>query len=319
VMPVVPMFHVNAWGLPFVAPIAGAELVLPGPHLDPASLIAAIEQDRVTVTAGVPTVWLALLQALDQDPGRHDLSSVRSVLVGGSAAPQSLIRDLEDRHGLTVVHAWGMTEMTPVGTLSRVPPGREATREEELRLRATQGRAVSLVEVRARGEDGLVPWDGASMGELEVRGPCVASSYAWATDPDDHFTDDGWFRTGDIVAIDPEGFIRITDRAKDLVKSGGEWISSVDLENALMGHPDVAEACVIAVPHAKWGERPIAVVVLKPGRDPGPDALGAHLRGRFPGWWLPDVIEVVDAIPRTATGKFLKSALRERFRDRLLA
>jgi fatty-acyl-CoA synthase len=314
VMPVVPMFHVNAWGLPFTSALVGAGQVLPGPQVDPASLLAAVAAERVTVAAAVPTLWLGVLAALDARADAHDVSSLRSVIVGGSAAPPVLIEGLE-RHGLRALHAWGMTEMTPVGTVSRVPPGLPVASEEALRIRAKQGRAMPLVEVRARGEAGLVPWDGAAMGELEVRGPAVAGSY-FAVDAPDRFTPDGWFRTGDIVTIDPRGFVEITDRDKDLVKSGGEWISSVALENALMGHPAVAEAAVVAVPDPRWGERPLAVVALRDGREASAEELVEHLRPGFPRWWLPDGVEFVDAIPRTATGKFKKADLRERFADR---
>jgi fatty-acyl-CoA synthase len=314
VMPVVPMFHVNAWGLPFTCAMAGARQVLPGPRLDAASLLAAIAEEGVTVTAGVPTVWLALLAALDADPGAHDVSTLRCVIVGGSAVPRALMEGLERRHGIPMLHAWGMTEMTPVGTVSRLPPDCAADPEEErYRIREAQGRPVPFVEIRSRGDKGLVPMDGAAMGELEVRGPAVAAQYFGHDGPDDRFTGDGWFRTGDIVTIDERQNVRITDREKDLVKSGGEWISSVALENTLMGHPDVAEAAVIAVPDPKWGERPLAVVVPRDGASPTPEELVDHLRPSFPSWCLPDAVEFVDAIPRTATGKFKKADLRARF------
>ncbi|MEZ0285754.1 MAG: long-chain fatty acid--CoA ligase [Thermoleophilia bacterium] len=317
VMPVVPMFHVNAWGLPFTCAMAGARQVLPGPRLDAASLLAAIAEEGVTVTAGVPTVWLALLAALDAEPGAHDVSTLRCVIVGGSAAPRALMEGLERRHGVPLLHAWGMTEMTPVGTVSRLPPDCAGDSEEErYRVREAQGRPVPFVEIRARGDEGLVPLDGAAMGELEVRGPAVAAQYFGHDGPNDRFTDDGWFRTGDIVTIDERQNVRITDREKDLVKSGGEWISSVALENALMGHPDVAEAAVIAVPDTKWGERPLAVVVPRDGASPTPEELIDHLRPSFASWWLPDAVEFVDAVPRTATGKFKKDELRARFGSR---
>ena len=317
VMPVVPMFHVNAWGLPFTCAMAGARQVLPGPRLDAASLLAAIAEEGVTVTAGVPTVWLALLAALDAEPGAHDVSTLRCVIVGGSAAPRALMEGLERRHGVPVLHAWGMTEMTPVGTVSRLPPDCAGDPEEErYRVREAQGRPVPFVEIRARGDEGLVPLDGAAMGELEVRGPAVAAQYFGHDGPNDRFTDDGWFRTGDIVTIDERQNVRITDREKDLVKSGGEWISSVALENALMGHPDVAEAAVIAVPDTKWGERPLAVVVPRDGASPTPEELIDHLRPSFASWWLPDAVEFVNAVPRTATGKFKKAELRARFGSR---
>ena len=317
VMPVVPMFHVNAWGLPFTCAMAGARQVLPGPRLDAPSLLAAIAEEGVTVTAGVPTVWLALLAALDADPGAHDVSTLRCVIVGGSAAPRALMEGLERRHGIPMLHAWGMTEMTPVGTVSRLPPDcADAPEEERYRVREAQGRPVPFVELRARGDEGLVPLDGAAMGELEVRGPSVAAQYFGHDGPSDRFTDDGWFRTGDIVTIDERHNVRITDREKDLVKSGGEWISSVALENALMGHADVAEAAVIAVPDTRWGERPLAVVVPRDGASPTAEELIDHLRPSFPSWWIPDGVEFVDALPRTATGKFKKAELRTRFAGR---
>jgi fatty-acyl-CoA synthase len=313
VMPVVPMFHVNAWGLPFTCAMTGTRLVLPGPKLDPASLIAAIEEEGVTIAAGVPTVWLALLAALDADPDAHDVSTLRSVIVGGSAAPAAMIEGFQSRHGVPVLHAWGLTETAPVGTVSRLPPDlADAPPGERASVLTAQGRPVPFVELRLRGDEGPVRHDGAGMGELEVRGPFVAAGYFGGAGVD-RFTDDGWFRTGDIATVDARQIMRITDRDKDLVKSGGEWISSVALENALMGHPDVAEAAVIAVPDPKWQERPLAVVVLRDGASRAPDELIEHLRPSFPKWWLPDAVEFVDALPRTATGKFKKAELRERF------
>jgi fatty-acyl-CoA synthase len=316
VLPVVPMFHANAWGLPFTAVMVGARLVFPGPYLDPASLLDLLQAERVTFTAGVPTIWMGILQALDSQPGAFDLSSLRTMVVGGSAAPQSMIEAFERRHGLRIVHAWGMTETTPLGSVAQ-PTSEIAARPEaeQFAFRAKQGRPAPLVEIRARGGDGLVPWDGRTMGELEVRGPWVASAYYGEAGRDERFLDDGWFRTGDIVTIDEQGAIAIQDRAKDLIKSGGEWISSVALENALMGHPAIAEAAVIPVRHAKWGERPLAVVVLRPGASATADDLRAHLAGHVARWWLPDAVEFVDAIPKTSVGKFMKSALRQRFAE----
>jgi fatty-acyl-CoA synthase len=314
VLPVVPMFHANAWGLPYTAALVGASLVLPGPHLDAASLLELFERERVTWSAGVPTVWLGLLQALDASPGRWDLSSLRGLGVGGAAPPPSMIRGFQERHGIPVCHGWGMTEMSPVGSIAALPAAlADASAEERLAYVARQGRPVPFVEIRARGDDGLVPWDGETLGELEVRGPWVAASYLDCPEGASRFTDDGWFRTGDVVTIDRDGTITVADRSKDLIKSGGEWISSVALENALMGHPAVAEAAVIAVPDARWQERPLAAVVLRAGMTATPDELRAFLAPQFPAWWLPDRYEPVDAIPRTSVGKFLKSALRERF------
>ena len=315
-LPVVPMFHVNAWGTPFTAAMVGAKLVFPGPHLDPKNLLALMAQERVTVAAGVPTVWLAVLDELDRAPQARDLSSVRALVVGGSAAPQAMIEAFHHRHRIEVVHAWGMTEMTPIGTVCRLKPPLAALPEgQRWSIRATQGLPVPLVEIRAMNEQGVVPWDGKSMGELHVRGPWIASAYFENPQEADKFTMDGWFRTGDVVTIDPEGYVRITDRSKDLIKSGGEWISSVDLENALMGHPAVREAAVVAVPHPKWGERPVAAVVLREGAHVSPEELRAYLEPRFARFWLPDAYLFVPQIPRTATGKFLKSAVRESLKD----
>ena len=314
VLPVVPMFHANAWGLPYAAVMLGAKLVMPGPYLDPPSLVELCERERVTVTAGVPTVWMGVLQLLEASPARYDLSTIRAMYVGGSAVPQAVIERFEKGYGLKIIHAWGMTEMSPVGTVCHVPP-HLAGEDAHFRERARQGRPAPLVEIRARNENGLVPWDGATMGELEVRGPWVASAYFGRDDCGDQFTDDGWFRTGDIVTIDERSMITIQDRAKDLIKSGGEWISSVALECALMGHPAVAEAAVVPVPSMKWSERPLAAVVLKPGASATPDELRAFLGPQFPKFWLPDAFEFIDAIPRTSAGKFQKSVLRERFKD----
>jgi fatty-acyl-CoA synthase len=314
VMPVVPMFHANAWGLPFMAVLTGAKQVLPGALLDADSLLDLLERERVTFTAGVPTIWLGLLQRLDESPGARDLGALRALVIGGSAAPRALIEGFQERHGLTVVHAWGMTELTPIGTVSRVPSDlRDAPAEARYAIRAKQGTPVPLVEARVRIGDEEVPHDGETMGELEVRGPSVARAYYASEEASDRFTDDGWFRTGDVATLDGRGYVEIRDRAKDLIKSGGEWISSVALENALMGHVAVAEAAVIAVPDERWGERPLAVVVLKDGASATPDELREHLEAGFARFQLPDRFELVDEIPKTAAGKFRKAALRERF------
>lgn len=316
VLPIVPMFHVNAWGLPFTGVLFGSGLVLPGPHLDGASVLDLIVRERVSVTAGVPTVWLSMLQELDRAPGTHDLSALRMIAIGGSAAPPALIQAYQERHGLCIVHAWGMTEVTPLGTVCLLPDAlREAPLDEQVRYRARQGKPIPLVETRVMADGEERPWDGASMGELEVRGPWVAGQYFNHDGPDDRFSPDGWFRTGDVAVIHPDGCVELTDRAKDLVKSGGEWISSVALENALMGHAAVAEAAVIAVPHPKWDERPLAVVALRPGTSASPDELRAYLGTRFAKWWVPDEVRFVDAIPRTSVGKFRKSVLRDTYRE----
>jgi fatty-acyl-CoA synthase len=312
VLPVVPMFHAFGWGLPYAATLTGAGLVLPGPHLDPESILDLLAGQGVTMTAGVPSAWLPMLAALDAEPRRWDLSKLGRLVVGGSAVPQSMIEGY-DRHGLEILQAWGMTEMSPLGTACHVPVDLEELPEaERTAYRARQGTAVPLVDIRARNDEGEIPWDDATMGELEVRGPCVASGYHGGEGAD-KFTEDGWFQTGDVVTIDERGCIKICDRSKDLVKSGGEWISSVDLENALMGHPSVAEAAVIAIPDERWGERPLAAVVLEEGAEADVDALRDHLAGQFAKWQLPESFEFVEAIPRTATGKWKKTELRERF------
>jgi fatty-acyl-CoA synthase len=313
ILPVVPMFHVNAWGLPYTAALTGASLVLPGPRLDPISLLDLLADERVTYSAGVPTVFMAVLQALDAEPERWNLEALRSINLGGAPVPTSLL-DGFDRHGLTLVQGWGMTETSPLGAVSNLPAHMEsAERADQLEYRARQGTPIPLIEIRARGDDGvLIPWDDVSLGELEIRGPWVAASYHRGTGSDS-FTEDGWFRTGDVVRINAHGCMRICDRSKDLVKSGGEWISSVDLENRLMTHGAVAEAAVIAIPDERWGERPLAAVVVRDGMRVSPEELREHLSSGFPKWQLPDRIEFIGAIPRTATGKFKKTALREQF------
>jgi fatty-acyl-CoA synthase len=315
-MPVVPMFHANAWGMPFTATMVGAKMVMPGPHLDPASIVDLFHRERVTITGGVPTIWMGVLQYLDANPGAFDLSSIRAMYVGGSAVPRALIAAFQQRYGLTIIQAWGMTELAPLGTTGHIPAAlADATDDDKFDFRAKQGRPSPFVEIRARNEDGLVPWDGTTMGELEVRGPWIARSYYNRPDSADRFTDDGWFRTGDIATIAADSTIQIQDRSKDLIKSGGEWISSVALECALMGHPAVAEAAVIPVASAKWIERPLAAVVLKPGATASPQELKAFLAPQFAKFWLPDDFAFIDAIPRTSAGKFKKSELRERFKD----
>ena len=313
VLPVVPMFHANAWGIPYTATMMGASLVLPGPKLDAESVLDLLADEKVSLTAGVPTVWMAMLGAIEAEPDRWDLSSLRRLLVGGSAVPRSMIEGYQ-KHGLTIVQGWGMTETSPLASTQIVPPELDdVSAEEQFEYRARQGIPAPFVEIRARGDDGeLIPWDDQAMGELEVRGPWVAAAYFQGTGAE-KFTEDGWFQTGDVVKIDARGSIRITDRAKDLVKSGGEWISSVDMENLLMGHLAVAEAAVIAVPDEKWGERPMAVVVLKDDAETTADDLREHLSSHFAKWQLPERVEFIDEIPRTATGKFKKTALREQF------
>ncbi len=315
VLPVVPMFHANAWGIPFVATLTGAKQVFPGPFLDPESLLDEFEQEKVTLSAGVPTIWLGILAALEKQPERWKLAKNLRLPVGGSAVPEAMLRNM-DIFGITVIQAWGMTEMTPLGTFGRLSAElQDASLDEQYAMRALQGRPVPFTDARIMGDDGEIPWDGKSMGELEVRGAWVASEYYNAPEGAGRFTDDGWFRTGDIVTIEPSGYVKIQDRSKDVIKSGGEWISSVDLENALMGHPAVAEAAVIAIPDPKWQERPLGIVVLKEGRTATQEELIEFIAPKFAKWWLPDTIEFIDTIPRTATGKFLKMALRDRFKN----
>jgi acyl-CoA synthetase (AMP-forming)/AMP-acid ligase II len=314
IMPVVPMFHANAWGYPYLATMQGAKLVYPGPHLDPESLLDNMHQEKVQWAAGVPTIWMGILRLLDENPGRWDLSSMKAMLVGGSAVPRAMIAAYEARHGLRIVQGWGMTETSPVASTAALP-GELQDADDDTRwdFQATAGIPLAFVEIRARVGDDEVPWDGEAMGELEVRGPWVAASYYDAPESADRWTADGWFRTGDIVSIHPRGFILIKDRSKDVIKSGGEWISSVDLENALMAHPAVAEAAVIAIPDEKWAERPLAAVVLNEGAAASADELREFLAPQFAKWWLPDRFEFVAEIPKTSVGKFRKTALREQF------
>jgi fatty-acyl-CoA synthase len=312
-VPVVPMFHVMAWGLPFTAVMVGCKLVLPGPHLDAVSLLDLYEGEQATKSAGVPTIWMGILQALQKEPTRWKLQPMEMV-VGGSAAPEGLIRAF-DPFGLSVLHAWGMTETSPLGTVSRVRRSHSKSADERYSYRAKQGIPNPLVEVRAVSEGGTVDWDSKTMGELQVRGPWVAGSYYRLESERDKWTDDGWFRTGDVVTIDQGGYVKITDRTKDLIKSGGEWISSVDLENALMAHPAVKEAAVIAVAHPKWDERPVAVIVAKEGMEVSPEQLREHLEPQVAKWWLPDGYVFVAEIPRTSTGKFLKAQLRDQYKN----
>jgi len=315
-MPVVPMFHVLAWGTPFATVMLGTKLVFPGPHLQPRDLAELIQAEKVTLTAGVPTLWLGLLGLLEKE--HYDMSSLRGMIVGGAAAPQSMIEAFEKKHGLNVMHAWGMTEMSPLGTVSRLKSYQQGLSESErFAIRAKQGTAVPGVEIRAVDESGKeIPWDGRAFGELQVKGPWIISSYYSDERSADSFMD-GWFRTGDVVTIDPEGFVQIVDRTKDLVKSGGEWISSQDLENAIMAHPKVLEAAVIAVPHPKWQERPLACVVPKPDyKDTLTKAeIYDHLRGRFDKLYLPDDIVFIEAVPKTSVGKFDKKVLRVQYKD----
>ena len=314
VVAVVPMFHASAWGLPFACTMVGCKQIYPGPHLDPVSLLDLFERENVTLAAGVPTIWLGILDALEKNPGRWKLRDGIRMVVGGSAAPEGMIRAM-DKFGLRVVHAWGMTETSPLGTVSHAPP--EVTDEDErYAYRAKQGIPSPLIELRAVADAGEVPRDGKTPGELQVRGAWVAASYhELPEETERRWTKDGWFKTGDVVTLDSRGYVKITDRTKDLIKSGGEWISSVELENLLMGHPGVKEAAVVAVPHPKWAERPLAVVVKKDAAELTADELKSYLATKVAKWAVPEAYVFVDAIPRTSAGKFLKSELRERYKN----
>ncbi|HET6729537.1 MAG TPA: long-chain fatty acid--CoA ligase, partial [Jiangellaceae bacterium] len=316
VLPVVPMFHANAWGLAHAAVAAGASLVMPGPDLSPTAVADLIESERITVAAGVPTIWMGVLPEL---AGR-DTSSLRSIVCGGSAVPKALSEAYRAATGLPILQAWGMTETSPVGALCHLKSTLERDLDEEGRadLRTSVGQPAVGVEARLGRPDTdspgrPLPWNGSSAGELQVRGPWIAAGYYDDPRSAESFTDDGWLRTGDVATIDPHGYIRLVDRAKDVIKSGGEWISSVELENELMAHPQVAEAAVVGVPDARWGERPVACVVLRSGVDATEDTtadLLAHLEPRVPKWWLPDAVVYLDSIPKTSVGKFSKKDLR---------
>jgi fatty-acyl-CoA synthase len=312
-LPVVPMFHANGWGIPFVAPMAGASLVMPGPRLDGASLYELMEDERVTTTAGVPTVWLGLLQYLERNG--LTLHHLKRVLIGGAAVPRSMIEAFENR-GIAVTHAWGMTEMSPSGSMSAIkPPLDELPRARQIDALCKQGYPLFGVEMKITDDKGRErPRDGKSVGRLKVKGPAVARGY-FKSRSSEAFDRDGWFDTGDVATLNADGFMNITDRSKDVIKSGGEWISTIEIENLAVGHPDVAEAAVIGVPHPKWDERPLLIVVAKPGTNPTRDILLAHLRGKIAKWWLPDAVVLVEEIPHTAAGKILKTQLRRQFAD----
>jgi acyl-CoA synthetase (AMP-forming)/AMP-acid ligase II len=319
ILPIAPMFHANAWGLPFSCAMAGSKLLLSGPNVEPEGLLDWMVDERVTMATGVPTVWIGVLEALEKNPKRWKFDWPMRVICGGTAPPLELIRSL-DRYGIRMVHLWGMTETTPLATTGHLKSHmRDWNDDAKYQARAKQGWPVPFVELRitrpSENEQRSVEaaWDGETPGELEVRGPWVAAHYYESPDQAHRWTEDGWFKTGDVATVDEDGVVKIVDRAKDLVKSGGEWISSVDLENALMGHPAVKEACVVGIPHPKWQERPLAAVVLKDGKNATGDELRIFLGAAFAKWQLPDAFVFVDAIPRTSVGKFKKIALRERF------
>ena len=313
VMPVVPLFHANSWSLAYSAPMTGAKLVMPGARLDGPSLHQLLEEEGVTMTAAVPTVWLGLLQHLEATGG--GLSTLKRVVIGGSACPRAMTEAFERRFGVTVAHAWGMTEMSPLGSFCSLKPVYEGLEGDALYdLKVKQGHPPFTVEFRLTDDAGAdLPWDGRTFGRLKVRGPAVAGAYYRSEDG--ILDDNGFFDTGDVATIDPAGYMQVTDRSKDVIKSGGEWISSIDLENLAIGHPDVAEAAVIGVAHPKWDERPLLVIVPKPGRKPGKDEMLAFMTGKIAKWWLPDDVVLVEAIPHTATGKIQKTKLREMFSD----
>jgi len=318
ILPVVPMFHVNAWGIPYAAAMSGSKLVFPGPKLDGASLHELMTGEKVTLSLGVPTVWLGLLQYLEQSGKRLD--GLERVTVGGSAVPRTMIEAFEEKYGVRCIHGWGMTEMSPVGSLGLLKAKHlDRPKAEQIAIEAKQGVPLFGVDMKVVMPDGRVaPHDGTTSGELYVRGPWIASAYF----NDDQATaaafDEGWFRTGDVSVIDPDGYMVIVDRSKDVIKSGGEWISSIDVENAAMGHPDVAEAAVIGLPHPKWDERPLLIVVPKAGRQPTREAINAFLADKIAKWQLPDDVVFVSEIPHGATGKVLKTRLREQFKNHVL-
>ena len=316
-LPVVPMFHVNAWGLPYTGPLVGAKLVFPGPGLDGASLYELIEGECVESVSGVPTVWLGLIQYMRQ--GKRRFSTLKHATVGGAACPNAILETLTQEFGLQVIHGWGMTEMSPVGTIN-TPKAKHASlsAEQKLELGIKQGRPPYGVDIRIVGGDGReLPRDGKSAGDVQVRGPWIMRRY-YRNEGGDPLTPDGWLPTGDVGTLDADGYLEITDRSKDVIKSGGEWISSIELENIAVGHPAVAEAAVIGVAHPKWGERPLLVVVKKPGIDVTRDAMLAFYAGKTVKWSMPADVVFVDELPHTATGKLWKVTLRERFRDHRL-
>ncbi|MFD0915914.1 long-chain-fatty-acid--CoA ligase [Pseudahrensia aquimaris] len=314
IMPVVPMFHANAWGITFAAPLNGATVVNPGPRMDGEAIYELLDTEKVTFTAAVPTVWLMLLNYLEET-GKQ-LPYLKRVVIGGSAAPRSMIEKFQDNYDVDVVHAWGMTEMSPLGTLGSIKPEYMGlSGSEKLDLQEKQGYAPFGVEMKiTNDENEELPWDGKTFGRLKVRGPAIAKAYFGGAGAE-QFDEDHYFDTGDVAHINKHGYMQITDRAKDVIKSGGEWISTIDIENLAVGHPDVAEAAVIGIVHPKWDERPLLVIVRKEGKQPAPQDILSFLEGKIAKWWMPDDVVFVDEIPHTATGKIQKTELRKQFAD----
>jgi fatty-acyl-CoA synthase len=314
ILPVVPMFHANCWGLALTAPMVGATLVMPGAKMDGASIYELLTTYKVSFTAAVPTIWLMLLQDLEKTGGK--LPDLKRVVIGGSACPRAMTKTFEQNYGVKVIHAWGMTEMSPLGSLCSMKPEYAGLAgEAKLDVQMKQGHPPFGVEMKITDDNGRdLPWDGKTFGRLKVRGPAVAKAY-YKVDSDPVFETDGWFDTGDVATMDPHGYMQITDRAKDVIKSGGEWISSIDVENLAVGHPKVAEAAVIGVMHPKWDERPLLVIVLKKGESATKEDILGFMQGKVAKWWLPDDVVFVDEIPHTATGKIQKLTLRQQFKD----
>ena len=314
ILPAMSMFHANAWGLPHAAAMNGCKLVFPGPNLQPEAILDLLSSEQITLTGAVPTVWLAVLDVLESQPERWSLAEELRVVIAGSACPEALFRRF-DEFGVRVIQPWGMTETTPMATVCTLKPHMKSwSKGEQFAVRAKQGLPSPFIDMRLIADHGEVPWDGQTPGELEVRGPFVAASYYRLPEESGRWSEDGWLRTGDVATIDSDGYMKITDRAKDLIKSGGEWISSVDVENALVAHPAVAEAAVIAVPHSKWQERPLALVVPKVGTTLSQDELRSFLAKTFAKWQVPDDFVFVPELPHTSTGKLLKSELRQTYR-----
>ncbi|WP_436643034.1 3-(methylthio)propionyl-CoA ligase [Microbaculum sp. FT89] len=314
VMPVVPLFHANSWSLAFSVPMAGATMVMPGPKMDGQSIYELLDTEKVTFTAAVPTVWLMLLQYLEESGKK--LPHLNRVAIGGSACPRSMIEKFQNNYGVEVMHAWGMTEMSPIGsTCAMKPEYRDLEGDAKLDIQVTQGYAPFTVEMKITDDnENDLPWDGKTFGRLKVRGPAVSRSY-FKGEGGEILDKDGFFDTGDVAAIDRHGYMNITDRSKDVIKSGGEWISSIDLENLAVGHPDVAEAAVIGIQHPKWDERPLLIIVRKPGTNPSKEDILAFMQDKVAKWWMPDDVTFVDEIPHTATGKIQKITLRDQFKD----